>query len=167
MGKRPWNLSARRIGLACKIAHPASPNAPECFREYLEARFPLCDRPATLPKPKIRATNMEPEDLDIQSIIAGLFAAGYLLSGSQIATKGALGLATAARNIGAALVPAFPEFLRLEDHADGCLLHDRNAAHARSYRSLAAAEGAASHGRPVNPQGVPGGLLQGADIRRS
>jgi hypothetical protein len=68
MGERPWNLSARRIGLACKIANPASPNAPECFREYLEARFPLCDWPATLPKFKIRLTNMEPEDLDIQSI---------------------------------------------------------------------------------------------------
>jgi hypothetical protein len=42
--------------------------------------------------------------------IAGLFAAGYLLGGSQIATKGALGLATAARNIGAALVPASQNF---------------------------------------------------------
>ena len=42
--------------------------------------------------------------------LAGLFAAGYLLGGSQIATKGTLGLATAARNIGAALVPASQNF---------------------------------------------------------
>jgi predicted Na+-dependent transporter len=42
--------------------------------------------------------------------IAGLFAAGYFLGGSQVDTKGALGLATAARNIGAALVPASQNF---------------------------------------------------------
>jgi predicted Na+-dependent transporter len=42
--------------------------------------------------------------------IAGLFVVGYLLGGSQVETKGALGLATAARNIGAALVPASQNF---------------------------------------------------------
>jgi BASS family bile acid:Na+ symporter len=42
--------------------------------------------------------------------IAGLFAAGYLLGGPQVGTKGALGLATAARNIAAALVPASQNF---------------------------------------------------------
>jgi BASS family bile acid:Na+ symporter len=42
--------------------------------------------------------------------IAGLYAAGYLLGGSQVETKGVLGLGTAARNVGAALVPASQSF---------------------------------------------------------
>ena len=37
--------------------------------------------------------------------IAGLYAAGYLLGGSRVEIKGVLGLGTAARNVGAALVP--------------------------------------------------------------
>jgi bile acid:Na+ symporter, BASS family len=42
--------------------------------------------------------------------IAGLYAMGYLLGGSQVETKGVLGLGTAARNVGAALVPATQSF---------------------------------------------------------
>jgi predicted Na+-dependent transporter len=42
--------------------------------------------------------------------IAGLYAAGYLLGGSRVETKGVLGLGTAARNVGAALVPASQSF---------------------------------------------------------
>ena len=42
--------------------------------------------------------------------IAGLYATGYLLGGSQVETKGVLGLGTAARNVGAALVPATQSF---------------------------------------------------------
>jgi bile acid:Na+ symporter, BASS family len=42
--------------------------------------------------------------------IATLCAAGYLLGGSQMETKGVLGLGTAARNVGAALVPASQSF---------------------------------------------------------
>jgi BASS family bile acid:Na+ symporter len=42
--------------------------------------------------------------------ITGLGAAGYLLGGSREATRGVLGLGTAARNVGAALVPASQSF---------------------------------------------------------
>jgi bile acid:Na+ symporter, BASS family len=42
--------------------------------------------------------------------IAGLYAAGYLLGGSRVQIKGVLGLGTAARNVGAALVPATQSF---------------------------------------------------------
>jgi bile acid:Na+ symporter, BASS family len=42
--------------------------------------------------------------------ITGLYAVGYLLGGSQVQTRGVLGLGTAARNIGAALVPASQSF---------------------------------------------------------
>ena len=42
--------------------------------------------------------------------IAGLYAAGYLLGGSRVETRGVLGLGTAARNVGAALVPASQSF---------------------------------------------------------
>ena len=42
--------------------------------------------------------------------IAGLYAAGYLLGGSRVEIKGVLGLGTAARNVGAALVPASQSF---------------------------------------------------------
>jgi bile acid:Na+ symporter, BASS family len=42
--------------------------------------------------------------------IAGLFAAGYMLGGSQVEIKGVLGLGTAGRNMGAALVPASQSF---------------------------------------------------------
>ena len=42
--------------------------------------------------------------------IAGLYAAGYLLGGSRVEEKGVLGLGTAARNVGAALVPASQSF---------------------------------------------------------
>jgi hypothetical protein len=42
--------------------------------------------------------------------ITGLYAAGYLLGGSQVQKRGVLGLGTAARNIGAALVPASQSF---------------------------------------------------------
>jgi hypothetical protein len=42
--------------------------------------------------------------------ITGLCAAGYLLGGSQVKTRGVLGLGTAARNVGAALVPASQNF---------------------------------------------------------
>jgi predicted Na+-dependent transporter len=42
--------------------------------------------------------------------IAGLYAAGYLLGGSHVEIKGVLGLGTAARNVGAALVPASQSF---------------------------------------------------------
>jgi bile acid:Na+ symporter, BASS family len=42
--------------------------------------------------------------------ITGLYAAGYLLGGSQLQTKGVLGLGTASRNIGAALVSASQSF---------------------------------------------------------
>jgi bile acid:Na+ symporter, BASS family len=41
---------------------------------------------------------------------AGLYAAGYLLGGSRLEIKGVLGLGTAARNVGAALVPASQSF---------------------------------------------------------
>jgi BASS family bile acid:Na+ symporter len=41
---------------------------------------------------------------------AGLYAAGYLLGGSRVEIKGVLGLGTAARNVGAALVPASQSF---------------------------------------------------------
>ena len=40
----------------------------------------------------------------------GLYAAGYLLGGSRVQIKGVLGLGTAARNVGAALVPATQSF---------------------------------------------------------
>lgn len=39
-------------------------------------------------------------------LIAGLFAAGYWLGGPQPANQGVLGLTTAGRNIGAAMIPA-------------------------------------------------------------
>jgi bile acid:Na+ symporter, BASS family len=42
--------------------------------------------------------------------VAALYAAGYFLGGPRIEVKGALGLATAARNVGAALVPASQSF---------------------------------------------------------
>ena len=42
--------------------------------------------------------------------IAALGAAGYLLGGSREETRGVLGLGTAARNVGAALVPASQSF---------------------------------------------------------
>jgi bile acid:Na+ symporter, BASS family len=42
--------------------------------------------------------------------IAGLYATGYLLGGAQVETKGVLGLGTAARNVGAALVAASQSF---------------------------------------------------------
>jgi len=42
--------------------------------------------------------------------IAGLCTVGYMLGGSQVEIKGVLGLGTAARNIGAALVPASQSF---------------------------------------------------------
>jgi predicted Na+-dependent transporter len=42
--------------------------------------------------------------------IAGLYAAGYLLGGSRVEIKGVLALGTAARNVGAALVPASQSF---------------------------------------------------------
>jgi BASS family bile acid:Na+ symporter len=42
--------------------------------------------------------------------ITGLCAAGYMLGGSQVEIKGVLGLGTAGRNIGAALVPASQSF---------------------------------------------------------
>jgi bile acid:Na+ symporter, BASS family len=42
--------------------------------------------------------------------IMGLYAAGYLLGGSRVQIKGVLGLGTAARNVGAALVPATQSF---------------------------------------------------------
>ena len=42
--------------------------------------------------------------------IVGLYATGYLLGGSQVEIKGVLGLGTAARNVGAALVPASQSF---------------------------------------------------------
>jgi bile acid:Na+ symporter, BASS family len=42
--------------------------------------------------------------------IVGLYAAGYLLGGSRVQIKGVLGLGTAARNVGAALVPATQSF---------------------------------------------------------
>jgi bile acid:Na+ symporter, BASS family len=42
--------------------------------------------------------------------IAGLCLAGYMLGGSQVETRGVLGLGTAARNVGAALVPASQSF---------------------------------------------------------
>jgi BASS family bile acid:Na+ symporter len=42
--------------------------------------------------------------------IAGLYTAGYLLGGPQVEIKGVLGLGTAARNVGAALVPASQSF---------------------------------------------------------
>ncbi|MGA7214505.1 MAG: bile acid:sodium symporter [Terrimicrobiaceae bacterium] len=41
---------------------------------------------------------------------AGLYVAGYLLGGSRVEIKGVLGLGTAARNVGAALVPASQSF---------------------------------------------------------
>ncbi len=40
----------------------------------------------------------------------GLYVAGYLLGGSRMEIKGMLGLGTAARNVGAALVPASQSF---------------------------------------------------------
>ncbi len=42
--------------------------------------------------------------------LAGLYAAGYLLGGSRLEIKGVLGLGTAARNVGVALVPASQSF---------------------------------------------------------
>ena len=42
--------------------------------------------------------------------LAGLYAAGYLLGGSRVEIKGVLGLGTAARNVGVALVPASQSF---------------------------------------------------------
>jgi bile acid:Na+ symporter, BASS family len=42
--------------------------------------------------------------------IATLCAAGYVLGGSHVEIKGVLGLGTAARNVGAALVPASQSF---------------------------------------------------------
>jgi BASS family bile acid:Na+ symporter len=42
--------------------------------------------------------------------IAGLYSAGYLLGGSRVEIKGVLGLGTATRNVGAALVPASQSF---------------------------------------------------------
>jgi bile acid:Na+ symporter, BASS family len=42
--------------------------------------------------------------------IVGLYTAGYLLGGSRVQIKGVLGLGTAARNVGAALVPATQSF---------------------------------------------------------
>jgi bile acid:Na+ symporter, BASS family len=44
------------------------------------------------------------------AFIAGLCTVGYMLGGSQVEIKGVLGLGTAARNIGAALVPASQSF---------------------------------------------------------
>ena len=41
---------------------------------------------------------------------AGLYAAGYLIGGSRVEIKGVLGLETAARNGGAAFVPASQSF---------------------------------------------------------
>jgi BASS family bile acid:Na+ symporter len=42
--------------------------------------------------------------------LAGLYAAGYVLGGSRLEIKGVLGLGTAARNVGVALVPASQSF---------------------------------------------------------
>lgn len=83
---------------------------------------------------------------------AGLYAAGYLLGGSRVAIKGVLGLGTAARNVGAALVPASQSFSDPKDHDHARGLYYRDADRARPCRELAAAESNAIPDRSVSTQ---------------
>ena len=55
-------------------------------------------------------------------LIAGLFAAGYLFGGSHVETKAALGLGDCGTQHRCSSGARFPKFLRLENHAHGCLL---------------------------------------------